>query len=311
MRRTGPVTSVSDPVGQAPALPSRRRLQWRGDRNAFAERYGTAIVFLIPALTLFTLFVFLPIGEAALYSVFRWDGFGTPSNFVGARNFTFVLSNAAFQTALVNTGLIILVSLVVQLPLALWMALILADRIRGAVLFRAIFFLPYVLAEVATGLIWKFVYDGQYGLVARFFEAFGADAPFLLGDRDLAIYAVMVVVVWKYFGFHMMIYIAGLQNISSEVLDAARVDGAGWWQTAWRVKVPMLLPVIRLSVFFALVWALTRGGPANATHTVVTYLYNFGMMRMSIGFGSAIGVILFIVCVAFAFGYRRTVMRHD
>lgn len=314
-------TADSDTPARPGLLASWHRA-WRraNQRSAFGERYTTAIVFLIPTVTLFTLFVILPMGEAALYSVYRWNGYGELSTFVGTRNYAFLLNNGAFRSALINTGLIILVSLAIQLPLALWMALILAERIRGAVLFRAIFFLPYILAEVATGLIWKFVYDGRYGLVAGLYGWFGAEPPFLLADRELAIYAVMIVVVWKYFGFHMMIYIAGLQAISHEVVEAARIDGASWWQTAWRIKVPLLAPVIRLSVFFSvlgalqlfdLVWALTRGGPANATHTVVTYLYNFGITRMSIGFGSAVGVVLFIICVVFAFGYRRSLMRHD
>jgi raffinose/stachyose/melibiose transport system permease protein len=296
----------------------RLRRAWH--RDSLGERLVTAVVFLVPALTLFTLFVMLPIGEAAYYSVFRWDGYGAPTQFVGARNFEALLGQSTFRTAMANTALIIAASLAIQLPLALWMALILSERIRGAVLFRAVFFLPYILAEVATGLIWKFVYDGQYGLAAGVTGALGAEPVFLLGDRDLAIYAVIAVVVWKFFGFHMMIYIAGLQAISDEILDSAKVDGASWWETARHIRIPMILPVIRLSVFFSilgalqifdLVWALTRGGPANASHTVVTYLYDFGIVRMSIGFGSAVGVVLFAICVAFAFSYRRAFMRYD
>jgi raffinose/stachyose/melibiose transport system permease protein len=126
--------------------------------------------------------------------------------------------------------------------------------------------------------------------------------------------------VWKYFGWHMMIFIAGIQNISEEVVEAARMDGATRRQINWYVKIPLLLPTIRLSIFFSvlgslqlfdLIIPLTGGGPANSSHSVVSYLYYFGMGRMRIGYGSAVGVILFILCVVFAFTYRRTLMRHD
>lgn len=275
---------------------------------------------LVPALALFTIFVILPMGESGFYSLFKWNGYGSPEEFVGLKNFELLLRNRTFWSALVNTGLIIAVSLVLQLPLALGMALLLAEKLRGRVAFRMVFFLPYILAEVATGLIWKFLYDGQYGAVALVWGWFGAQAPFVLADRGLAMLAVLLLVVWKYFGFHMMIYIAGLQNIPSEVIDAARIDGASRWQIVRRIKIPMLFPTIRLSVFFSvvgalqlfdMVMALTRGGPSNATHSLVTYLFTFGIMRMEVGFGSAVGVVLFLICVTFSIVYRRTLMRGD
>ena len=292
----------------------------RRRRVALRSQVAPVVLMLVPALALFTIFVILPMGEAGFYSLFKWNGYGSPQDFVGFRNFELLLRNCTFWSALTNTGLIIAVSLAIQLPLALAMALLLAEKLRGRVAFRMVFFLPYILAEVATGLIWQFLYDGQYGAVALIWGWFGAQAPFVLADRTLAMGAVLVLVVWKYFGFHMMIYIAGLQSIPSEIIDAARIDGATPWQIVRRIKIPMLLPTIRLSVFFSvvgalqlfdMVMALTRGGPSNATHSLVTYLYTFGQMRMEIGFGSAVGVVLFLICVTFSIVYRRTLMRGD
>jgi raffinose/stachyose/melibiose transport system permease protein len=292
----------------------------RRRRTAFRSRVAPIVLMLVPALALFTIFVILPMGESGFYSLFKWNGYGSPEDFVGLKNFELLLRNRTFWSALTNTGLIIAVSLAIQLPLALSMALLLAEKLRGRVAFRMVFFLPYILAEVATGLIWKFLYDGQYGAVALVWGWFGAQAPFVLADRGLAMIAVLALVVWKYFGFHMMLYIAGLQNIPPEVVDAARIDGASPWQIVRRIKIPMLLPTIRLSVFFSvvgalqlfdMVMALTRGGPSNATHSLVTYLFTFGIMRMEIGFGSAVGVVLFLICVTFSIVYRRTLMRGD
>ena len=258
--------------------------------------------------------------EAGWYSFFRWNGFGSPSDFVGLRNFRLLFDNADFRTALTNNLLIIAVSLLVQLPLALGLAVLLADRTRGTNAYRLIFFMPYVLADVAAGLIWRFVYDGDYGLIAKTWSWFGAVAPQVLAEPELAMSAILVVVVWKYFGFHMVLYIAGLQQIDRTLYEAARIDGASAWQTFTRVTVPLLGSTIRLSVFFAilgslqlfdLIMPLTKGGPLNSTHTMVSYLYTFGVTRMQIGFGSAVGVVLFVICVGFAFVYKRRVMRDD
>jgi raffinose/stachyose/melibiose transport system permease protein len=282
--------------------------------------FTAIILFLPPALLLFTLFVVLPIVEAAWYSGFNWNGFGTPTRWVGWNNYIAVFNTRAFHLALRNNGLIILVSLLIQLPLALGLALVLAERFRGAVALRMLFFLPYVLAEIATGLIFSFVYDGDYGLLASIYRMFGAEAPHLLASPDTAMLAILIVVVWKYFGFHMMLFIAALQGMDRNLVEAARIDGASRGQVLRYIVIPLLYPTIRLSVFFAivgslqlfdLVMPLTRGGPADSSQTMVSFLYTHGVTRMRVGFGSAIGVILFVICATFAFTYKRWVMRDE
>ncbi len=288
--------------------------------DVILNRYSTLIIFLIPALNVFTLFVVLPIVEAAYYSFYRWNGYGDPEKFVGFKNYTYLFRNRVFIISLKNNFYIIALSLFVQLPFALLVALMISDKIKGATFFRTIFFLPYILAEIVTGLIWAYIYDGNYGLVAAVWGFFGAEAPFIIADKDWALVAVLIVIFWKFFGIHMMIYIAGLQAISKEVLEAAKVDGAGSFITAIRIKIPMLIPTIKLSVFlsllgslqlFDIIMPLTGGGPSNVTHSMVTYLYYFGVMRMKIGFGSAVGVIIFLICLFIAIGYQRTLMRED
>jgi raffinose/stachyose/melibiose transport system permease protein len=280
----------------------------------------TILLFLPPALLLFTVFVAMPMGEAAWYSFYNWNGYGRPENFIGLKNYASLIGNAAFTRALINNLIIIIVSMAVQLPLALGVALILAQRITGAVAFRMIFFLPYILADVAAGLIWHFVFDGDYGLAAGVSNFFGAQPVFLLADKNWAFSAVLIVIMWKYFGFHMMLYIAGLQSLDKSLLEAAEMDGAGAFQRFRHITLPLLGPMIRLSIFFSVVGALqlfdmivplTGGGPFNTTNTMVSYLYFFGITRMRVGFGSAVGVVLFLFCVTFAFGYRRFFMRDD
>ena len=289
-------------------------------RHLDTSKWSAILLFLPPALLLFTLFVVVPAGEAAWYSAFNWNGFGRPSRWIGLDNYRFVFDNRAFGIAIGNNLLVIAVSLLVQLPLALTLALLLAERFRGAVVLRMIFFLPYILAEIATGMIFSFVYDGNYGLLAAIWGWFGAEAPHLLASTSTAMPAILVVVIWKYFGFHMMLFIAALQGMDRSVIEAARIDGASGWQLRRHVIIPLLSPTIRLSIFFAvvgslqlfdLIMPLTRGGPADASQTIVSFLYTFGIMRMRVGFGSAVGVILFVICVTFAFTYKRWFMRNE
>lgn len=289
-------------------------------RAAASGQLAAVVLFLPPALLLFTLFVVLPVGEAAWYSVYNWNGFGRPTNWIGLDNYRFVFETRAFGLALRNNFLIIAVSLLVQLPLAMTLAILLAEKFRGAVALRMLFFLPYVLAEVATGLIFSFIYDGDYGLLAAIWRFVGAEPPHLLASTQTSMLAILIVIVWKYFGFHMMLFIAALQGQDRNLIEAARIDGASRWQALRYVTLPLLYPTIRLSVFFAvvgslqlfdLVMPLTRGGPADSSQTMVSFLFSHGVMRMRIGYGSAIGVILFAICVTFAATYKRWFMRDD
>ena len=280
----------------------------------------TALIFLPPALIIFTIFVILPIGKSAWYGFFNWNGLGPLSRFNGLDNYASVLTNKVFDRAFINNILIIIVSLGIQLPFALAMAVLLSEKRWGAVTFRMIFFLPYILADVAAGLIWAFMLDGNYGLFSAIIQWFGGEPYFLLADRQWAFSGVLIVILWKYFGFHMMLYIAGLQQIDRNLYEAAAIDGANTWQRFRFVTLPGLGPMIRLSVFFSLlgslqffdmIVALTKGGPLNTTHTMVSFLYYFGIGRMRVGFGSAVGVILFILCATVAFGYKRIFMKDD
>jgi raffinose/stachyose/melibiose transport system permease protein len=272
----------------------------------------TVLLFVPPAVLLFTIFVILPLGQAAWFSLFKWNGLGWPHDFIGLKNYLRLLQNGSFRTAFANNLLIILFSIAIQLPLGLGMALLLARRL--------IFFLPYVLADVAAGLIFRFIFDGNYGPVSSLIQAMGGQPLFMLASPNLAFTAIIIVVVWKYFGFHMMLYIAGLQGIDRQLYEAAEIDGANARQRFVSITVPQLAPMLKLSVFFSVIGALqlfdmiiplTGGGPFEKTNTMVTFMYSFGITRMRVGYGSAVGVILFLVCVTFAVFYQRILMRDE
>ena len=294
------------------ATPARRR--------RYMERKSLVplLIFLPPSLILFTVFVVLPMIDAATFSFFDWTGYGPITDFVGLKNYDDVITHRNFGTAVRNSLIVVAVSLLIQLPLAMWAALALSERGTSINVLRTIFFVPFMLAEVAAGLIWKFVYDGNYGLLPIIDDAMGTEMPFVLADKFWVLPAVMVVITWKYFGFHMMIFIAGLQSIPNEVIEAARLDGVKKWQIVRHIKLPMVRSAIVISVFFAITGALqlfdiilplTNGGPSHTSHTIVTFLYQFGILRMKLGFGGAVSVILFIACVVVALAYRRILFK--
>jgi raffinose/stachyose/melibiose transport system permease protein len=294
-------------------LPAGLRL-----RRALTSGRVTALLILLPpALILFSLFVILPLGESGYYAFFDWNGYGEPTDFVGLRNFEQIAGHSVFHVAVGNTLKIIGISLLLQMPLALLLALLIYRKTPTNAAFRLIFFVPYILAEVAAGLIWSFVFDGNYGVAANIAASLGAESFFILADRDWAFAAIMTVIVWKYFGFHMMIYIAALQGVPNDLIEAARIEGARRLQIVRHVQIPQIKPALIVSAFFAIIGSLqvfdviiplTNGGPSNSTHTIVTYLYTFGLTRLRIGFGSAVGVVLFIAAILIAVFYQRFFM---
>ncbi len=290
-------------------------------RRMSANGWATLLIFLPPALLLFTVFVALPMAEAGWYGFYNWNGYGRPEKFIGLKNYGYLIGNATFTRSLINNGLIIVVSLLVQLPLALGVAHDggRTDRRRG---------------RVPDDLLSALCPGGRRGGAdlalhvrrrlrsrrASITGALGLAPYYLLADKTWAFSAVLIVVLWKYFGFHMMLYVAGLQGIDKSLLEAAEMDGATAFQRFRHITLPLLGPMIRLSIFFSVVGALqlfdvivplTGGGPFETTNTMVSYLYYFGITRMRVGFGSAVGVVLFLICVTFAFGYRRLFMRDD
>lgn len=306
------MASITTGVAAGTGVAVRRRRYM--DRKSLVP----LLIFLPPSLILFTVFVVLPMVDAGTFSFFQWNGYGPITNFVGFENYADVINHRNFGTAVRNSLIVVAVSLLIQLPLAMWCAIALSERSVSINILRTIFFLPFMLAEVAAGLIWKFVYDGNYGLLPILGDALGTKMPFVLADKFWVIPAIMLVITWKYFGFHMMIFIAGLQSIPNEVVEAARLDGVKKWQIVRHIKIPMIRSAIVISVFFAITGALqlfdliiplSNGGPSHASHTIVTFLYQFGILRMKLGFGGAVSVLLFIACVIVALAYRRILFR--
>ena len=255
-------------------------------------RSTVVVLFLPPALLLFTLFVVMPVMEAGWYSFFNWNGYGRPTNWVGLAATRRGRPDPRVPLALRNNGLIIVVSLLMQLPLALTMAVLLAERFRGAVALRMLFFLPYILAEIAAGLIWRFVYDGDYGLLGRDLARLrgrGAAPPRQPEHRHGGDprRGRMEVLRLPHDALHRGA--AGHRPLAGRGRAHRRRDALAGLRY---VVIPCLYPTIRLSVFFAIVGSLqlfdvvmplTQGGPADTSQTMVSFLYTYGFTRMRVG----------------------------
>ncbi len=287
-------------------------------------RWGRGLeisAFLAPALIVYLLFVLVPIVLAAYYSFYKWSGLGPLNNFVNLDNYRRALNDDVFQNAIWHNALIVVLSLAVQFPLTLGLSLLLNRRMRGRAVLRLVLFAPYVLSEVITAVIWLLMLQPD-GLVDHAFSAVGLGhlVQLWLADKHLVLYTMLVVLTWKYLGFGIVLFLAGLQGIPQELTEAAAIDGASGFKVVRHVTVPLLGPTIRIWAFlsiigslqvFDLIWIMTGGGPGNASNTMVTYLISRGFGRYAFGYGSAVAVILFIISFVVALTYQRFVLRRD
>ncbi|MFC0548529.1 carbohydrate ABC transporter permease [Kutzneria chonburiensis] len=278
-------------------------------------------LLLGPALLLFVGFVLVPIIVAAYYSLYDWQGFGALTDFVGLGNYWDVLGGNVFQGAVGHNLVIVVLSLVVQLPVSVAIALLLNRKLRGRAALRLIVFAPYVLSEATTAVIWLLILQpGGFTDQALTFLGLHGVIHQWLADPQVVLFTLFAVITWKYLGFGIILLLAGLQGIPPELLEAAALDGASAGQAVRRVVLPLLGPTIRIWIFlsvigslqvFDIVWIMTLGGPANASTTMATYLIDHGFKRYEFGYGSAVAVVLFIICFAFALVYQRFALRRD
>jgi raffinose/stachyose/melibiose transport system permease protein len=308
-----PTVSIAQVAGAAPARPARRGTSSRTKLEL--------LILLAPALALFALFVIAPMAAAIYYSFYHWTGFGPLNDFVGLGNYRKALSDPVFQGAIWHNVLIAVLSLVVQLPLSLGLALLLNGRIHGRALLRTLVFAPYVLSEAITAVLWLSILQPG-GAVDKMLAGVGLKGMTheWLADRGIVLYTLFAVITWKYIGFGIILFLAGLQGVPPELKEAAAIDGATSWQTTRRVVLPLLGPTVRIWAFlsiigalqlFDLIWIMTLGGPAGSSATMATYLIDRGFRRYQFGYGSAVTVILFTICFVFALLYQRFALRRD
>lgn len=281
--------------------------------------------FIVPALVLFLIFSLYPILRTFQLSVFEWNGIDKEMVFVGLSQYKhIVFNNPAFWKSMWNAAYVTILALTLQNGLALLLALLVSRNIRGENVYRTVFFLPPVLSGVVVGLIWKFVFDGNFGILNHFLNSFGfsqfQDFAWL-SEVKTALSSVAVVHMWKGFGYGFIILLAGLQTIPVELYEAAEVDGADAWQQFKNITFPLLIPIFTIvsiltilgsMQIFDLIYSMTRGGPAGHTHVPITKIYEY-MSNGEFGYSTAMAVVFggVLLIVSFAQIYASKKLNYN
>lgn len=269
----------------------------------YRKRAWIAYLYLLPALAVYAVFVLWPIADTLIYSLYQWDGF-TPPSFVGLGNYAELLHDEVLKQSLVNNAAFILFYSLLPIAVGLLLAVLLTRRpVAGRSFFRAGLFVPYVLSMVVVGVVWKWIYNPAFGPLNQALKAVGLEAwarPWL-GDFQWALPAVGIVATWVQYGFCLVLFIAGIQNINETLYDAAKIDGAGEWQQFRGITLPSLRNEISVALVttmiaalrvFDLVYVTTRGGPGNRTSVASLWLYQNAFQINRVGYAAAIAVVL-------------------
>ena len=295
-------------MGDTPssAAIGRGRPKVRTSKLVRAETMA-ALAFLLPSLVLFTMFTALPVVSAFLISFTHWDLFNPP-RWVWLENYLTLWNDSIFRKVLGNTAYYVLAAVPLQMLLGLLCDLGLNRRIPGQTFFRVIYFLPVVTSTVGAGLVWAWMFNSNFGLINMALSLFGvSELPKWLISSQWAMPAVITVSVWQGLGYAMVLFLAGLQNIRQDVYEAAAIDGATGVTRFIRITLPLLSPttffVLIISIIgsfqvFELVFVMTKAGPANATNTLVYYIYQNGFMFYQMGYASAAAMVLFLIVLA-------------
>lgn len=277
-------------------------------------------LWIAPALILFSIFSLLPLLVGVWLSFISWDGIGAIRP-VGLRNYADVFTDGRFWRAMAHNAVYALGTVVGKLGLGLLLAVLLNRPLFGRAVFRTALFLPVILSMVVVGLLWSWIYNWDFGLANSILTALGLGAlkQDWLGNPNLALGALIVVDIWKYFGFHMMIYLTGLQSIPSELYEAARIDGAGSRHLFLRITLPLLLPVTAINLVLAtlgafnvfdVVYVMTAGGPFMATNVAMMEIYQQAFQFGRIGYAASMSLVLFAVVSMISLIVLR-MLRHE
>lgn len=280
------------------------------------------VVFLAPAVFFLLVFLLYPLFSSFRLSLLDWNGLGSGARYVGFDNWLRLLDDALFWHALSNNLLLGLLSVLIQLPIALILALMLDKASHGSRLLKILYFLPLLMSSVALGVLFKNVYDPNFGPINGFLQFLHLDgwAQDWLGDTRFALGAVIAVICWQNIPFYMVLFLAGLSSFPAELDEAARLDGASEATIFWRIKLPHLRGTIRTGAllafigslcYFDLIFVMTEGGPEGASELMATYMFRTVFSSFQLGYGSTVASAMFIVVMLVAAAIMRLTRRYE
>jgi len=270
----------------------------------------TIALFVLPCLLVYALIIPIPLMMAFGFSFTKWNLIST-MKIVGLRNYIRMFTvDAVFLRSIWNTTVYLLYSIIMQLPIAYLLAIMLSDRHKMNKFFQNSFYIPVALSAAAVSMMFYFVFHAKIGVLNGIIKLFvpGFDLAWL-AEEETAMFAVCVKVAWQYIGYHMILFVAGITAIPVELFEAAKVDGTNWWQTVRYIITPLMKPMFRISLVmittsslksFDSVYVMTGGGPMHATEVIASWMYQQAFHGMKFGYGAAIGMFLFVLCVIFS-----------
>ncbi|MDP4090786.1 MAG: sugar ABC transporter permease [Bacillota bacterium] len=281
-----------------------------GDKKAI-------FLFVFPAILIFIVAIILPIIFSTYYSLLDWNGIGS-GTFIGLKNYVnlFVNNTDGFLKSVGNSFILAILSVIIQLPLSLILALILARGVKGESFFRTIYFIPVIVSTVVIGQLWMKIYNSDYGMLNIILRSIGLGkyAQPWLASTKTALYAAFIPIIWQYIGYHMLLMYASIKSISPEIYEAGKIDGATEYQMAARITIPLIKPILQVCVIFAvigsfkafdLIYILTNGGPLHASEVPSTLMYNTIFNKYQYGYGSAISTFIIIECLVVTLIIRK------
>ncbi|SFF21353.1 raffinose/stachyose/melibiose transport system permease protein [Paenibacillus catalpae] len=281
----------------------------------------TIALFVLPCLLLYVCLVFVPIIVSLYTSLIDWNGIGE-SKFIGLENFKDLLFHDKVFWPAVRHTLMFAVFSMLEIPIALFVAILLSRFVKKPNFLVSSYFMPVILSVVIIGQLWKTIYNpaSMGGMLNQVLEwvGLGSLQQQWLTDPDIAMYSLYFVALWQYLGYHTLIQFTGIQNIPSDIYEAAKIDGAEGLKADWHITLPMNVPIFKISIVLAFIGSLqsfdmimvmTGGGPGNATDVIATHMYRMSILSMKYGYGSAIAAILVVVClvatVVINYGFNR------
>lgn len=277
--------------------------------------WTSRLFFMGPALIIFGLIILIPVAMSIYYSFFNWDAIGDKI-FIGIENYKRLLADKIVWISLKNSTLLTLGALLIQIPIGLLLAVLLSYKLKGSNFFKTIYFTPVMLSTAVLGILWGQIFDPNFGLLNSLLMKLGLDnwTHAWLGEKKYALLSVIAVVAWQYIGFYVIIFFAALQNVSDEVLESARIDGASEWQLLFKIRIPLIWPVITFAIlncvinslkYFDLVYIMTGGGPNNSSEVLASYMMTNAFTLMDYGYGSTISTFLLVFGLTIALIFSK------
>ena len=285
--------------------------------DKFLGNKKAVMIFTLPSLLLFGGILIVSVAFSFYYSTLDWDGIGE-GIFIGLDNYVEMFQNAIFDKAVINSFLLCIFTLIIQLPLALILALILASHIKGEVFFRTVFFIPVTLSTVVVGQLWLKIYNPNYGVLNELLRMIGLEslAQNWLGDVNTALFSAFVPIIWQNIGYHMLLLYTAIKAIPKDIHESAEIDGATGVTAAIKITIPLILPTLKTCAIFVItgslkafdmIYVLTNGGPVNSTEVPSSVMFNSIFVINRYGYGSAIAIFIVVECILIAYLLQRLV----